>query len=422
MERLAPLALLCLSLTACADPAGGQGLTPNGQVVEPRPKPPVPQAVQTEAQRPASFEAWKTAFKPKAVNAGVPGATVDRALAGINVNDRVLELDRFQPEFSRPIWEYLDSAVSDARIANGRRNAAAQAGILEAVEARYGVDKEVVVAIWGLESAYGANMGDFSVIRSMATLAYDGRRRDFAEAQLIAALKIIASGDVSEGRMIGSWAGAMGHTQFIPTSYADYAQDFTGDGRRDVWAANPADALASTANYLARFGWSRGVPAVIEITLPPDFDYAMAGQSIVKPVSTWRSMGITAPGVPEVEASVILPAGAQGPALLALPNFRVIKRYNNATSYALAVAHLADRIRGSGPYIADWPRGDRALSRTEKEELQRRLTALGFDTQGADGIIGPNSRSAVRAYQQANGLIPDGYVSGNLLDRIRASG
>ncbi|MEL6479483.1 MAG: lytic murein transglycosylase [Pseudomonadota bacterium] len=421
MQRIFVLAAFCLGLAGCAQPADGQGLTPNGKVVEPRPKPAVPEAPQ-EAPRPASFEAWKAAFRPKAVAAGIPGSVVDRALAGLTVNGRVLELDRFQPEFSRPIWDYLDSAVSEARIANGRRKAAEQANILQAVEARYGVDKEAVVAIWGLESAYGANMGDFSVIRSMATLAYDGRRRDFAEDQLIAALKIIASGDVSAGRMVGSWAGAMGHTQFIPTSYADYAQDFTGDGKRDVWASNPADALASTANYLARFGWTRGQPAVVEISLPGGFDYALAGQSIRKPVSTWRALGIAAPGVPEVEASVLLPAGARGPAFLALPNFRAIKRYNNATSYALAVAHLADRIRGAGPFAASWPRGDRALSRTEKEELQRRLTALGFDTQGADGIIGPNSRAAVRAFQQSNGLTPDGYVSGSLLDRLRAAG
>ena len=291
MQRSLALAAL-LALAACA-PAGGQGLTPNGKVVEPVPKP-ASQTGPTQAEtQPASFTAWKAAFRPKAIAAGVPGDVVDRALSGVTVNERVLELDQFQPEFTRPIWEYLDRAVSDTRIANGQAKAAEQARVLAAIENRYGVDKEAIIAIWGLESAYGADMGNFSVIRSMATLAYDGRRRDFAEEQLISALKIIARGDVSAGRMIGSWAGAMGHTQFIPTSYADYAQDFNQDGRRDVWAANPGDALASTANYLARFGWRRGEPAVVEITLPQGFDYALAGQSIRRPVSTWNALGIS---------------------------------------------------------------------------------------------------------------------------------
>ncbi|MEM7505240.1 MAG: lytic murein transglycosylase [Pseudomonadota bacterium] len=419
MQRALPLAFLVLSLTISGC-ASGQSLTPNGKVAQPPVRPATaPEPVEV---RPANFTAWKTGFRPKALAAGVPAATFDTAFQGVSVNERVLELDRFQPEFSRPIWEYLDSAVSPSRISNGKAKSAEYAQTLAAIEARYGVDSEVVVAIWGLESAYGANMGSIPVVESMATLAYDGRRRQFAEEQLIAALKIIARGDVPASRMIGSWAGAMGHTQFIPTSFQDYAQDFTGDGRRDVWAANPSDALASTANYLARFGWTQGQPAVVEITLPQGFDYALADQKIRKSVSEWRALGIAATGVPEADASVILPAGARGPAFLALPNFRVIKRYNNATSYALAVAHLGARIDGAGPFIANWPRNDRALSRSEKEELQRRLTALGFDTQGADGIIGPNSRAAVRAFQQANGITPDGYVSGNLLDRVRGAG
>lgn len=412
----ASLVVLCLAVTGCGETAGGQSLTPNGVTIAPVSKPDQPEV------QPASFAEWRAAFRPRALAAGITPATFDRALAGISINDRVLELDQFQPEFTRPIWEYLDGAVSSSRIANGRDAASRVATTLAQIESRFGVDRNVVVAIWGLESAYGANMGSMSVIRSMATLAYEGRRRQFAEDQLISALTIIQSGDVSADRMIGSWAGAMGHTQFIPTSYADYAVDFTGDGRRDVWAADPSDALASTANYLARFGWTQGQPAVVEVTIPPGFDYALANPKIRKPVSEWRALGIAAPTAPEVDASVLLPAGAAGPAFLELPNFRVIKRYNNATSYALAVSHLAERIGGGGSFVADWPRGDRALSRAEKEELQRRLTALGFDTQGADGIIGPNSRAAVRAFQQSSGLIPDGYVSGNLLDQVRARG
>ncbi|MBY8976604.1 lytic murein transglycosylase [Rhodobacteraceae bacterium NNCM2] len=413
---LAPLVALTILVSACADTAGGQALTPNGAVVSPVAKPAV-----TEA-RPTSFVEWRANFRQKALAQGVTPATFDTAFAGVEVNERVLELDQYQPEFTRPIWEYLDSAVSDTRIRNGREAAAANATRLAQIESRYGVDRNVVVAIWGLESAYGANMGSMSVVESMATLAYEGRRRQFAEDQLIAALKIIQNGDVAPSRMVGSWAGAMGHTQFIPTSYADYAVDFTGDGRRDVWAVDPSDALASTANYLGKFGWTKGQPAVVEVTLPAGFNYALADPGIRKPVSEWRAMGVATGTAPEVEASILLPAGANGPAFLELPNFRVIKRYNNATSYALAVSHLADRIGGAGPFVASWPRSDRALSRSEKEELQRRLTALGFDTQGADGIIGPNSRAAVRAFQQANGITPDGYVSGRLLDLVRAAG
>lgn len=406
-------------LAGCASPADGGSLTPNGQVAEPPKKPEVAAEV---AARPVSFAAWQQGFRPQAIAAGVPVGVYDRAFQGVSVDPKVLELDRFQPEFSRPIWQYLDSAVSASRINNGQSKAATLAPVLADIEQRFGVDSEVVVAIWGLESAYGANMGSMSVIRSMATLAYDGRRRQFAEDQLIAALKILAAGDAPGGRLIGSWAGAMGHTQFIPTSYQDYAVDFTGDGRRDVWASDPSDALASTANYLARFGWTKGQPAIVEVTLPREFNYAEADQKIRKPVSAWRALGVDTKNAPEVDASIVLPAGARGPAFLALPNFRVIKRYNNATSYAIAVAHLADRIRGGPAFAARWPRDDRALSRTEKEELQRRLTQLGFDTQGTDGIIGPNSRAAVRAYQQSRGLIPDGYVSGSLLEQIRASG
>ncbi|MEM7525249.1 MAG: lytic murein transglycosylase, partial [Pseudomonadota bacterium] len=316
------------------------------------------------------------------------------------------------------------SAVSDSRVANGREKAAAEAATIAGLEATYGVEKEIVLAIWGLESAYGFNMGSIPVIQSLATLAYDGRRRAFAEEQLIEALRIIQSGDVEPGAMVGSWAGAMGHTQFIPTSYQAYAVDYTGDGRRDVWAEDPSDALASTANYLARFGWERGAPWGVEARLPASFDYSLADQSIWRPVADWRALGVTAvnggPLPDHGEAAILLPAGAQGPVFAVYKNFRVIKRYNNATSYAMAVGHLADRIRGGAPFIADWPRGDRPLSRSERREMQRLLTQLGFDTKGVDGVIGPNSRSAIRGFQRARGLTPDGYASARFLTTLRS--
>ena len=373
----------------------------------------------------SDFPSWRRAFRARAAAAGISGATFDRAFAGVAINERVLELDGRQPEFTRPIWEYLDSAVSSSRIDNGREAMALNNAALDRIEAAYGVEKEVVVAVWGLESAYGFNYGSIPVVESLATLAYEGRRRAFAEEQLIEALKIIQSGDVSPERMVGSWAGAMGHTQFIPTSYQAYAVDFTGDGRRDVWAEDPSDALASTANYLSRFGWEAGAPWGVEIRLPAAFDYALADQSIRRPVANWRALGVTTiagGAVPDHgEAAILLPAGARGPAFAVYKNFRVIKRYNNATSYAMAVGHLADRLRGDGPFAADWPRGDRPLSRTEKKEMQALLTRLGFDTGGVDGIIGPNSRKAIRGFQSSRGLIPDGYESAAFLAALRSA-
>ncbi|MEM7544103.1 MAG: lytic murein transglycosylase [Pseudomonadota bacterium] len=411
------LALMLVAGASCAAPSNGA--SPAAAAA------PQAEVVQAATNTYSSFSDWRAAFRGRAAAKGISGATFDRAFAGVGVNDRVLELDGRQAEFTKAIWEYLDSAVSDTRIANGQEKAALHAATLRDIEAAYGVEKEVVLAIWGLESAYGFNYGSIPVIESLATLAYDGRRRAFAEEQLVEALRIIQSGDVTPERMIGSWAGAMGHTQFIPTSFQAYAVDFTGDGRRDIWSDDPADALASTANYLATFGWVKGQPWGVEITLPAGFDYAIADQSIRRPVADWRAMGVTLVGggtLPDHgEAAILLPAGSSGPAFAVYKNFRVIKRYNNATSYAMAVGHLGDRIAGKGAFQASWPRGDRPLSRSEKQDMQRRLTQLGFDTQGVDGIIGPNSVKAIRGFQSSRGMVPDGYASSGLYDALRAA-
>ncbi|MFQ5566459.1 MAG: lytic murein transglycosylase [Paracoccaceae bacterium] len=377
----------------------------------------------------SDFDAWRQGFRERALAAGIAAEVFDPAFEGVTVNGEVLELDRYQPEFVRPIWEYLDSAVSEARIADGRASASKRGRTLRAIEERYGVDLGIVTAIWGIESAYGLDYGAIPVIESLATLAFEGRRRDFAEEQLIAALRILQSGDVAPARMVGSWAGAMGHTQFIPTSFEAYAVDFTGDGKRDVWSDNPADALASTANYLARFGWQRAEPSVIEVELPQGFDYRLADDETGKSAAEWEALGVRRAGkgrlLPSDSVTILLPAGAQGPAFAVYPNFRVIKRYNNATSYALAVALLAGQIDSSidfGLRLAmDWPRGDRPLSRDETEELQRRLTALGYPTKGIDGIIGPHTRSAIRSFQADKEMVPDGYVSAALLEQVRAA-
>lgn len=374
------------------------------------------------ASTPQSFDEWQAGFRARAQATGISADLLDQAFAGVSLNSQVLDLDKRQPEFTRAIWEYLDSAVSSNRIETGRSKLAQKRSDLNAIAGRYGVDPQVMLAIWGIESGFGGNFGSISVIESMATLAYDGRRKAFAEEQLLAALRILQAGDIAPARMVGSWAGAMGHTQFIPTSFLEYAVDFNGDGRRDLWAADAIDALASTANYLSRFGWAQNAPAVREVRLPQGFDYALADGVQTRRTADWQGIGVTGAAGPlpaSGKVAILLPAGARGPAFAVYPNFRVIKRYNNSTSYALAVAYLADQINGGPAIGAAWPRNDRPLSRTEKQELQGLLTTLGFDTNGVDGIIGPNSRAAVRAFQQSRGLVPDGYVSTALLAAVR---
>ncbi|MEM0988151.1 MAG: lytic murein transglycosylase [Pseudomonadota bacterium] len=419
LPRLLSAPFTALAILAGCAPGASQTL-PNGQL----PPTPVPSPItaQTTPARPASFQEWQVQFRAKALAAGITPAVYDRAFRNVSLNQTVLDLDTRQPEFTRAIWQYLDSAVSSSRIATGRRLANEKLALLGQIEPRFAVDSEYVLAIWGLESGYGSNFGSIPVIESMATLAYDSRRSAFAEEQLIAALRILQAGDISPDRMVGSWAGAMGHTQFIPTSFLEYAVDYSGDGRRDLWSPDAVDALASTANYLARFGWRQDAPVVVEVLLPAGFDYLLADDRTERTAAQWAALGIRvrAGALPPGERlRILLPAGANGPAFATYPNFRVIKRYNNATSYALAVAYLGEAIAGRAAIQGSWPRGDNPLSRTEKQELQQRLTDLGFDTQGVDGIIGPNSRAAVRRFQQAMGLIPDGYVSSSLLAAVR---
>jgi membrane-bound lytic murein transglycosylase B len=382
-----------------------------------------PPVARADATSYASFAEWRAAFRGRALAAGVRPETFDAAFAGVGVNAEVVELDGRQAEFTKPIWEYLDGAASPDRVSTGRAKRAQYSGSLAEIERRYGVEGQVVLAIWGMESNYGGYMGSTPVIESLATLAYEGRRRGFAEDQLLAALLILQSGEASQGQLRGSWAGAMGHTQFMPTSYVDYAVDGTGDGRADIWGPDPTDALASTANYLRAKGWTRGQPWGLEVRLPEGFNYATADQSNRRPVSDWRARGVTlrdgAPLPDHGAAAILLPAGATGPAFAVYDNFFVIKTYNNATSYAMGVGHLGDRIAGAGPIAQPWPRGERELSRTEKIALQEALIARGFDTGATDGVIGPNTIAAIRAYQQSAGLTPDGFATASLLQRLR---
>ena len=371
----------------------------------------------------ARFDRWVGTFRGRALAQGISAQTYERAFAGVSYDPDVIERDRNQSEFTKTLWDYLGTAVSDSRISNGKAALKKHKRVLDQIEAKYGVEKEVVAAVWGLESAYGAVRGNKDLIGSLATLAFDGRRGRFFEQQLIAALKIIQSGDVAPRSMTGSWAGAMGHTQFIPTSYLAYAVDFTGDGKRDIWSDDPSDALASTAAYLANFGWVKGQPWGVEVRLPSGFNYAEASRKLQRSPDAWAALGVRGVNgqpVPNYgRASILLPAGAQGAAFMIFKNFSVIERYNAADAYVIGVGHLSDRLGGAGPIQSGWPTGDRALKFAERKELQRRLTSAGFNTQGVDGKIGPLTIDAIRGFQRSIGVVPDGYASLDVLKRLR---
>ncbi len=413
-------------LSSCADaPAPKPATAPLPQASQPASKPVAtsPQATPSVAMPAVSFDAWRDGFRREALAQGIEPALFDRAFAGITPDASVIAADRSQPEFTRPVWEYLEGAISPYRVRKGQTLMAQNAATLSAIEQRFGVDREPLVAIWGMESSFGQFMGDKSVIRSLATLAYEGRRPAFAHAQLLAALQILQHGDIQPGNMLGSWAGAMGQTQFIPTTYNSHAVDFDGDGRRDIWNST-ADALASAAHYLQASGWRKGQPAAVQVQLPPGFDYAHADADIRKPVSQWQAMGVRLDpqggGLSDESASLLLPAGHRGPAFLVLDNFRAILKYNNSSSYALAVSLLGQRFDGGGQILGNWPKDERPLSRSERVELQESLAAAGYDPGAADGIIGANTRKAIRGYQQRLGWPADGYPTQNLLEKLRA--
>jgi membrane-bound lytic murein transglycosylase B len=385
-----------------------------------------------EARADAAFQKFVTGFWPQAQKAGITRATYDRAFAGIRERDpEVLEKARYQPEFVKTIGEYLATAVSDARIETGREMLVKWKPWLDRIEARSRVPRQILVAIWGMESNYGKVLDNpavvKSVVRSLATLACcDPKRGKFGRSQLIAALKIVQRGDVPFDRFTGSWAGAMGHTQFIPTSYLAFSTDADGDGKADIWTNIP-DALATAANLLAKNKWRTGETWGYEVVLPQGFNYARVDEKAGRSLAEWQKMGVrrASGGAfprPDDTAKLILPAGARGPAFLILPNFNVIKRYNNATSYALGVGILADRIMGAPPLAATWPADMRPLSGAQVEELQRLLAQKGYDPGGIDGMAGPGTRDAIRAYQSDKGLPADGNPSTAILDFLKKGG
>nr|WP_244508552.1 lytic murein transglycosylase [Litoreibacter albidus] len=330
----------------------------------------------------AAFDAWVERFKSRASSSGISDATLRAGLRGVGFLPDVIDRDRNQTEFKRSFEDYLAIVASEEKVKAGRAAFARERSRLNAIEAKYGVPANVVAAIWGVESNFGTRRGDIPVISATATLAFDGRRGAFFEKQLIAALKILQTGDTTPDRLVGSWAGAMGHTQFIPTSYQLFAVDFTGDGRRDIWSDDPSDALASTAAYLARSGWQRSQPWGREVTsggLQPD------------------------PG---------------GPRFAVGQNFKAIKRYNNSDNYALGVGHLSDRLAGGGPLKTPFGPDKFGLTINDRKRLQQRLTARGFDTGGADGVLGPKSQAAIGAFQRSIGLEVTGNPSPALLARL----
>ena len=410
-------ACLMLSMAGCANQA------PRAV----RPAPPVPpqsQYVPPPVLRGpvgGGFTQFLQDFRRQALAQGITPQTYDRAMAHVTQSARAGQLNAAQPEFVRPVWEYLDSAVSPARVAKGQQEHARYAATLAAIETRYGVPGDVLLAIWGMETDYGASMGNFSLFQTLANLAYDGPRTDYARPELLAALRMVQSDGFAPSEMTSSWAGAFGHTQFVPTAYFAHAVDFDGDGRKDLWHSVP-DALASAAALLADSGWRRGEVWGTEVRLPAGFAYQDADLGIVKPLEEWRARGVrTALGEtlrgPQ-SGAIYLPAGARGPAFLVFDNFNALLKYNNAGSYALAVGVLADRIGGSDGVIASWPRDEQSLTREQRFALQRDLAALGFDPGVIDGVLGRKVRAALRAWQLARGLPADGFPTVALLRRL----
>ena len=411
---------LALGLVACATPGPveahhdkrlAQNVTP------------APAAAASVAD--AKFAAFIRDFRATAIAAGIRPDVYDRSMAGITRNASVERANTSQPEFVKPVWSYLDSAVSDDRVSMGRQMEATYPGMLSGLESRYGVSKDILVAIWGMESNYGQQMGGYNMFEALATRAYDGPRQDFARRELLAALRMEQEEGLSPSQMTSSWAGAFGQTQFEPSAFASHAIDGDGDGRRDLWHSQ-ADALASAAVLLKNAGWTTGAPCYAEVTLPSGFAYEQADADTTKPVADWKSLGVKRRNGGDLPASagnaaIYLPAGARGPAFMAFDNFRTVLKYNNAASYALAVCYLADRLHGGAPIMASWPRDEQPLTADQRTQFQTALQTLGYDIGTIDGVLGRKTRNAVRQYQKAHGLPADGFPTVEMLGRLNAS-
>jgi membrane-bound lytic murein transglycosylase B len=384
-------------------------------------------ALSVSAQADAKFEAFIQSLWPAVQKSGISRDLFDKAFAGISEPDpQVVKLANTQPEFTTATSDYLLKAVTPIRIDTGKTMLTANDALLSAIEKKYGVSRYAVLGIWGMESNFGKDMGSMSVMRSLATLIYTGTKKDYARAQLISAFAILKRGARTPDNFVGSWAAAMGHTQFIPSSYISYAVDWNGDGKKDLWGTKE-DALASTANYLMKAGWKADRPWGWEVKLPASFDRSLIGRTHWRPVSEWMKLGIVPAtsksfGSPNASAFVVIPQGIAGPVFLVTQNFMAIMDYNQSHSYALAVGHLGDRIKGGAPVQAAWPDASVDLSVPQRKELQRLLNARGFGTGGADGRIGAATYEAVLRFQKKAGMPLDGIPSVKVLEQIRKGG
>ncbi|MBZ6077384.1 lytic murein transglycosylase [Microvirga puerhi] len=367
-----------------------------------------------------TFRSFVDGLWPQAKARGVSRATFDDAFRGVEPDPKIVALTKKQSEFVRPIWDYIEGSVSAQRLQRGRQMAAEWSRTLDMVERTYGVPRSVVLGVWGMETNFGSFTGSIYVVRALATLAYTRYRGDFFKDELLTALQILEQDHIDRDKMLGSWAGAMGQTQFMPSSFMKYAVDGNRDGVRDIWSSVP-DALASTANYLRRQGWEPGLPWGFEVKLPKGFDFRNLRQGF----SSWAALGLRrVDGKPlprSGEAFLFLPGGAGGPSFLLTDNYDVIKSYNSSDAYAMGVAHLGDRITGGGPIQGAWPKDKPLLDKEQREELQQHLAGLGFYEGDADGKLGSKTRDAVRNFQLRRGLIPDGYADLALLRELRAA-
>lgn len=375
-----------------------------------------------DAPDPARFAPCVAGLKADAAARGISGPSYDRLTASLAPDMKVLDFLDYQPEFRTPIWDYLSGLVDDERVADGRAMQKQWAEVLANVSARYKVDPATVVAVWGVESNFGRNFGARPLLTSLSTLSCYGRRQAYFRGEFFDALKIVDSGDVKAEQLVGSWAGAFGHTQFMPSTFLRLAVDYDGDGRRDLVGSIP-DALASTANFLRKAGWREGEPWGYEVRLPAGFDTSGAGRKNKQALSSWSARGITridgSPLSGPDSAGLLLPAGPKGPAFIVFRNFDVIFGYNAAESYALAIAHLADRLKGGGAFATPWPTDDAGLSRAERRELQTLLIAKGYAIGTVDGMLGDASRAAIRSEQQRLGHTVDGRAGQKLLTALR---
>lgn len=373
----------------------------------------------------ASFNQCLARMEPMAAQRGVPHGEFRAMTAGLTPDLKIMDFVDSQPEFTKAFWEYLDILVTDERVQRGRELLAQYRTVFDAVERTYGVDRYTITAIWGIESKYSTMIGERAVLRSTATLACVGRRQDYFRNEFLAIVELLHRGDVSAEHAKGSWAGAFGPTQFMPTVYKSYAVDFDGDGHRNIVTSMP-DLLASTSNYFRRHGWQTGQTWGYEVVVPKGFNYLLADRSRQLTLAEWERLGIRRVGdkrfpQPNERAWLMVPAGSQGPGFLMLNNFRVIMRYNPSEAYALAIGHLSDRLRGGDAFVQVWPRHERVLSLQERVEMQQLLARRGFDVGEADGRFGPRARAAIRDYQAQSGLVPDGFATAALLARLRGS-